>query len=165
MARYAAIQDLIDRDSINDLAERAAPENNAVTGDLLGKKLAGSSLSGETVGTQAALTLAVDRLNQALDDASADIDGYISRMLPLADPPPAMIKGRCVDIALFRLFGGERGSPREALYQSALAWLRRVGNGEIALTNDDGDDQDGNDVLISAGTKVFDEATLDDFTR
>ena len=160
--RYATIDDLIERVSIDDLAERASPENSAVTGALLGRKVAGDALAGESGETRGAVELAVNRLNQALDDASAEIGGFIGRLLPLPDPAPPAVKLRCADIALYRLFGGE--GEREKLYDGAVAWLRRVGSGEIALTASDGADQDGNDVLIDAGKRVFDKKTLGGFT-
>lgn len=160
--RYAAIDDLIERVSINDLAEVASTENSAVTGALLRKKLDGQALSGESQAVRDALTLAVDRLNQALDDASAEIDGFIGRLLPLPAPAPPVIKLRCVDIALYRLFGGD-GGDREKIYDGAVAWLRAVSKGEIALTDDDGGDQDGNDVLFEAPERVFDQKKLNEF--
>lgn len=159
--RYAAIDDLIERVSIDDLAERASTEHNAVTGALLRKKLDGQALSGESQATRDAITLAVDRLNQALDDASAEIDGFIGRLLPLPDPPPPVIKLRCVDMALFRLFGGD--GEMEKIYDGAVAWLRQVGKGEIALTDDDGADQDGNDVIVDAPERVFNQKKLKEF--
>lgn len=159
--RYAAIDDLIDRSSIDDLAEVASTENNAVTGALLRKKLDGQTLSGESQSVRDAVELAVDRLNQALDDASAEIDGFIGRLLPLPDPPAPVIKLRCVDIALYRLFGGD--GEREKLHNGATAWLRDVAAGKIAFTDDDGGDQDGNDVLFEAPERVFDQKKLNEF--
>ena len=159
--RYAAIDDLIDRSSIDDLAEVASTENNAVTGALLRKKLDGQTLSGESQSVRDAVELAVDRLNQSLDDASAEIDGFIGRLLPLPDPAPPIIKLRCVDIALYRLFGGD--GEREKIYDGAVAWLRQVGKGEIALTDDDGGDQDGNDVIVDAQERVFNQKKLNEF--
>lgn len=159
--RYAAIDDLIERVSIDDLAERASTEHNAVTGALLRKKLDGQALSGESQATRDAITLAVDRLNQALDDASAEIDGFIGRLLPLPDPAPPVIKLRCVDIALYRLFGGD--GEREKIYDGAVAWLRDVAAGKIAFTDDDGGDQDGNDVIVDAPERVFDQKKLNEF--
>ena len=161
-ARYATIEDLTRRASIDDLAERASTENNLVTGALLGRKIDGGTLSGESAATRGAVEWALERLNRVLDDASAEIDGFIARLLPLDDPPPAVIKLRCLDIALYRLFGGE--SEIEKIYDGAVAWLRQVGDGKISLTESDGADADGNDVLIDAGKRVFDKKTLDGFT-
>lgn len=161
--RYAAIDDLIERVSINDLAERASPENSAVTGVLLRKKLDGQALSGESQAVRDALTLAVNRLNQALDDASAEIDGFIGRLLPLPNPPPPVIKLRCIDIALYRLFGGGDAGDLERIYREAIAWLRDVADGKIAFTDDDGADQDGNDVIVDAPERVFGQKKLKEF--
>lgn len=160
--RYATVEDLTRRASVDDLAERTSPENNAVTGALLGEKIDGGTLSRESAATRGAVELAVARLNQLLDDASAEIDGYIDRLLPLDNPPPPVIKLRCLDIALYRLFGGD--GMREKIHAGAVDWLRQVGEGKIALTEGDGADADGNDVLIEAGQRVFDQKTLDGFT-
>lgn len=162
--RYASIMDLVERVSIDDLAERVSTEEHGVTGDLLGKKIEGGSLSGESATIRGAVELAVERLNQVLDDASADIDGYLGAQLPLPDPLPRTIKVRCVDIAIYRLFGGAGDGEREKIYDGAMAWLRKVGNGDIALTGDDGADADGNDVLVDAGERVFDKDSLAGFT-
>ena len=161
--RYATIEDLTRRSSVDDLAERTAPENRTVTGALLGKKIDGGTLSGESAATRGAVELAMQRLNQALDDASAEIDSFIGRLPPLPDPPPDAIKLRCADIALYRLFGGEDAADRTIIYRAALAWLRDVADGKIAFADDDGADQDGNDVLLDAGERVFDKKMLNGF--
>lgn len=161
--RYATIDDLIDRASVDDLAERTAPENGAATGALLAEKLQGGSLAAQDAAVRGAVEMSVQRLNQALDDASAEIDSFIGRLLPLPDPPPEAIKLRCVDIALYRLLGSAEDGERGKMYDGAVAWLRMVNKGEIALTAADGADQDGNDVLLDAGKRAFDEKTMDGF--
>jgi phage gp36-like protein len=81
----------------------------------------------------------VDRIvtQRALDDASAEIDGYIeSRFaLPLADPPAVLARLTC-DIAMYRL---QALRPLHDLedarkrYEDAVAMLTRVARGEVTL--------------------------------
>ncbi len=74
---------------------------------------------------------------QALDDASAEIDSYLeSRFtLPLADPPAALAR-ICCDIAMYRI---QALRPLHDLtdarkrYDDAIALLLRVAQGEVTL--------------------------------
>lgn len=76
-------------------------------------------------------------LTQMLDDASAEIDGYLeSRFaLPLSDPP-AMLSRLACDIAMYRL---QTLRPLHDLadarkrYEDAIALLLRVARGEVTL--------------------------------
>ncbi len=76
-------------------------------------------------------------LAQAIDDASAEIDGYIeSRFeLPLSDPPAVLNRLTC-DIAMYRL---QSLRPLHDLadarrrYEDAVALLIRVAGGEVTL--------------------------------
>lgn len=139
-------------------------ENNGVTGALLGEKIQGGSLAGETAEIRGAVEMAVRRLHKALDAASAEIDGFLGAQLPLPDPLPRTISVRCVDIAIYRLMGGEEDGERKTTYKAALEWLKDVGAGKVALTDNSGTDADGNDVLVDAGKRVFDKKALDAFT-
>jgi phage gp36-like protein len=76
-------------------------------------------------------------LAQALNDASAEIDGYLeSRFaLPLADPPQVLTRLAC-DIAMYRL---QTLRPLHDLadarkrYEDAVELLVRVARGEVTL--------------------------------
>lgn len=76
-------------------------------------------------------------LGQALNDASAEIDGYLeSRFaLPLADPPQVLTRLAC-DIAMYRL---QTLRPLHDLadarkrYEDAVELLMRVARGEVTL--------------------------------
>jgi phage gp36-like protein len=76
-------------------------------------------------------------LAQALNDASAEIDGYLeSRFaLPLADPPAVLNRLAC-DIAMYRLQSlrplHDLADARKR-YEDAVALLVRVARGEVTL--------------------------------
>ncbi len=109
---YAAPQDLLNRYPNRDLVQ----------------------LSNEDPASQA-VDMAV--LQQALDDASAEIDGYLGARfaLPLGDPP-AVLTRLAADIAIYRL---QALRPLHDLtdarrrYDDAIAMLTRVAAGELTL--------------------------------
>lgn len=73
-------------------------------------------------------------LSRALEDASAEIDGYLAgRMaLPLANPP-AVLKLHCCTIAHWRLLGSSADEAANEAYKAAIAYLTRVAKGEILI--------------------------------
>ncbi len=70
----------------------------------------------------------------ALQDASALIDGYLAGRypLPLAHVPTALVP-ICADIARHRLYGEQAPEQIGKRYEAALAFLKSVGKGELAL--------------------------------
>ena len=92
-------------------------------------------------------------LQQALDDASAEIDGYLGGrfQLPLSDVPEVLDRLTC-DVAIYRL---QSLRPLHDLadarrrYDDALAMLTKVANGEITL----GIGSDGNQTAIAPGAE------------
>jgi phage gp36-like protein len=87
-------------------------------------------------------------LDQALADASAEIDGYLAGryVLPL-DPVPANLALICCDIARYRLQHVEPGEVVVKRYEAALKFLRLVAIGDIALG--------GSGVRFTSGQKAF----------
>jgi phage gp36-like protein len=77
------------------------------------------------------------RLTVALEDAAAEIDGWLSPVyrLPLSAPPPVLTRIAC-DIALYRLWQTPREEEIKDMrrrYEDALAWLKEVRSGRITL--------------------------------
>ena len=109
---YAVPQDMINRYPNRDLVQ-LTNEDPAVT------------------------TINTTSLQQALDDASAEIDGYIEGRftLPLADPP-AVLNRLATDIAMYRL---QALRPLHDLadarrrYDDVTALLAKVAAGELTL--------------------------------
>lgn len=81
------------------------------------------------------------RLSQALDDASAEIDSYIAKVvaLPLASPPH-ILTVICRDLAMHRLYVnlGHDMTAYQRLRGDALATLKSIARGETAIGDDDG---------------------------
>ncbi len=79
----------------------------------------------------------VTALGQALNDASAEIDGYLEGRfgLPLNDPPAVLNRLAC-DIAMYRLQAlrplHDMADARKR-YEDAVALLIRVARGEVTL--------------------------------
>lgn len=97
-----------------------------------------------------------DRLQQALDDATAEIHGYIAGKvsLPLADPPD-MLRVVCRDLAVFRLYANLSAitETQTKLRDSAIAYLRAVRDGKVALGDETGaaSVEAGEGVVMSEG--------------
>jgi len=70
----------------------------------------------------------------ALTDASSLIDGYLAGRypLPLAHVPSALVP-ICCDIARHRLYGEQAPEQIGKRFEAALAFLKSVGKGELAL--------------------------------
>lgn len=73
-------------------------------------------------------------ITQALADASSLIDGYLAGRypLPLAHVPTALVP-ICCDIARHRLYGEQAPEQIGKRYEAAIAFLKSVGRGELAL--------------------------------
>ncbi|ALF02105.1 gp436 family protein [Salipiger abyssi] len=95
------------------------------------------------------------RLEQALDDASAEINTYIAKVvsLPIAETPH-ILTVVCRDLAMHRLYMnlGHGSEVYEALRRDAIATLKSIAKGETAI----GDDGDGDSALTSPGVAMTD---------
>ena len=80
----------------------------------------------------------------ALDDASAEMDGYLGRhyQLPLPDEQRRPLRRIAIDIAVYRLStdGAAMTKDRRRRYEDALRFLRGVADGRIRLGADGGPD-------------------------
>lgn len=97
-----------------------------------------------------------------LDQASADIDGKIGQRytLPLPTPKAAVLKGTCIDLAMYRIFGHRDLSPGEVWkdrYEQAMKFLDKVAEGRQTLGQDDPQGNTGNrqPVFVDARRPVF----------
>lgn len=77
-----------------------------------------------------------DRIDEALKDASAEIDSYIAKAVSLPLPEvPRILKTICRDLALHRLYVniGHSMEARKSLREDAIAFLKSVSRGDAAL--------------------------------
>jgi phage gp36-like protein len=105
-------------------------------------------------------------LDQALADASAEIDGYLGGRyaLPLASVP-AVLTRICCDIARYHLYDEHAPERVEKRYDDSIAYLVRVGTGSIGLgLADEGDEsQSNNTAEITSDGRVFSRETSKGF--
>lgn len=105
-----------------------------------------------------------DRLQSAIDDAVAEVNGYIRKRVTLPlDPVPRILETHTRRIAYYNLFD-QRGTedipePRKR-YEAAIRFLKSVANGEVSL----GDETPGDGTDASPGP-VCTEAPARDMTR
>ena len=160
---YAARAAFAARCGLERLAQAAAPDAPAVDGPLLSKALQGAALTGESASVRAAAAAALARIDRELDDASAVIDGWIGARHPtVPDPAPEPLPTYCVDIARWRLFGGDPDSEERRAHDDALAWLRRVADGRahLSLPEGAGDAASGGEVVALAPPAEWTDARL-----
>ncbi len=123
----------------------------------------------------AIMTVNASPLQQALNDASAEIDGYLDGRfsLPLSDPPALLNRLAC-DIAMYRLQAlrplHDIADARQR-YDDAVAMLTRVADGAVTLglapDNQDAPSAPGSIVVQAGGdpsgalpARVFSRGTL-----
>lgn len=99
---------------------------------------------------------------RALDDAGAEIDGYLAGRyrLPLADAPAAL-RVHCLTIAHYRLLGSAVDDATRDDYKAARTFLERVADGRVALLPPDAPNPQAGAgaVLFVAGSKVMGRET------
>lgn len=138
MAAYASPTELVEWFGADELAPMATPADlGRVTPAKLRTTIAGGDRSAWPVGEVAAADAALARLQSALDDASRQIDGYLAsrHTLPLAagvvaaSPLPRI----CGDVARWLIFARRPTEEVAGRYDRAIAWLRDVAAGRVAL--------------------------------
>lgn len=83
-----------------------------------------------------------DRMTEALEDASDEIDSYLQERYNVAglrDNPPRRLKRLCLDIARYTLTKNRPPEDYRLRYEDALRWLREAAAGKVSLglTTDD----------------------------
>ncbi len=79
-------------------------------------------------------TLDEEAIGRALDDATAEIDGYLAARYPLPlTVAPKIIVILCVDIALYRLSPDHGTEERRKRYEDAVRMLKLISEGKVSL--------------------------------
>lgn len=88
-------------------------------------------------------------VQEALDDASEEIDAYISTRYSVPmNPVPALLERLCADIARYRLYDENPLEEVENRYKQAVLTLRDISNGRASLKGPNADIASG-DVLVT----------------
>jgi len=134
---YCTVQDLIDRYGETEILE-----------------LTDRDQSGEVDETVA---------GRAIDDAAAEVDGYIGGKydLPLSSPPQVLTR-ITADIARYRLYDNLATDEVRNRYEDALRFLKAVSKGEVSLGVSPPPESSGS-VHVSKGRRVFDADGLEGF--
>lgn len=103
---YCTKQDLINASDENELIALTGQDNNGQIDDA--------------------------KINQAISDASAEIDAYISRFLPLSEVPP-IIRAKACDMARHELYSHDATERVKELYKNAINFLEKVAKGTVSL--------------------------------
>ncbi|UOA07623.1 gp436 family protein [Methylobacter sp. S3L5C] len=74
-------------------------------------------------------------LDQAIGDATAEINGYLVAYLPLTNIPANLVRIAC-DITRYYLYEDQKIEKVEFLYSQAIAYLKLVGQGKVAIAPD-----------------------------
>ncbi len=162
MAAFAILAGLVVRSSYRDLAEIAAPDHPAVDGDLLRLRITGGDTSGYAADDVAAADGAVARLTRALDDSATDIRSILASRYP--DPAPSeTLRVLNLDIAMYRLFGGDAQSERYLVGKRAIERLEGIAAGRLDLEQAQGPTADT--AAVAGPDRVFTPDSLFGFTR
>ncbi|MBO6789519.1 MAG: DUF1320 domain-containing protein [Dinoroseobacter sp.] len=90
-------------------------------------------------------TIDETKLQEALDDATAEINGYIAKRasLPLSEPP-RMLLVVARDLAVYRLFAnaGRVTETQEKLRDAGITYLEKVADGELSIGDETGGDEE-----------------------
>lgn len=94
------------------------------------------------------------RLEAALRDGTAEVNGMISKVVSLPlDNPPDMLRVVCRDIAIHRLYAnaGRVTETQEKLRDAAMSYLRMIRDGKVSI----GDSEGGAEVEASEGAMTI----------
>jgi len=129
---YCTKQDMIDRFSEQELIQLTDRGNVGVINDTV--------------------------LNQAINDASAEIEGYLNNYsLPLSAIPAVLVRFSC-DIARYYLYDDAMIDQVEKRYLAATKYLTQVGTGKISLgvsVNGETAQSSNNSSLMQSDGRVF----------
>ena len=96
-------------------------------------------------------------LNEAIDDAAAEIDSYlVGYTLPLDTVPPRFKRMAC-DIVRYFLYGNAPTDEVAKRFNAAIDYLERVASGDITLMRQA--QASGNVAVIESNSQVFEHVS------
>lgn len=164
---YITSADLADSPGALELSEVASEEHQApVRAELLNALLRGQDTSAWPAQDVAAAQVALRRIEAAVADAQAVIDGYLAKrgyVLPL-QPVPGLVLAWCRAIARYMLHKNRRSleaTDRIArAYTDAVRLLQQTADGKFSLGAQDIVANDQTDAHFCAAPSVFSRRQL-----
>ncbi len=108
--------------------------------------------------------------DNAAADAAATIDSYLGASgryaLPLQSPPQVLVR-YAIDLTRYFLFGQRASQEVLDRYNQAMSWLSDLSKGIVSLGIDPppAASTAGDNVLVNAGRRKFDDCSLNDYTH
>lgn len=100
-------------------------------------------------------TVDEEAVDQALAKASSLVDSYITRYLPIAEPPDVVVDA-VLEVATYKLAGNRATQDERQRYEDAIAWLTRVGARKANLALPETPMlEPGGDVIVDAPRAQF----------
>ena len=159
--QYATPSQLINRFDAQELAQVAVPkEHVSIDAALLTLTVNAGDRSAYTADEIAAADAALVKINQALTDASGDIDAHLESryQLPLSNVP-LKLEQVCCDIGRYNLYDDHSTEHINKRYDDAIKYLVDVAKGAINLGIEDNNarpEAEDNVVDFDGGSNVFD---------
>ena len=155
---YATASQLIKRFDAQELAQVAVPKE--IDAALLVLTIDEGDRSAYTAAEIAAADAALVKVNQALTDASGDVDSYLEakHTLPLSSVP-LKLEQVCCDIARYNLYDDHATEHISKRYDDAIKYLTKVSKGDISLGIDENNaspTEESNAVDFTSGSNAFD---------
>lgn len=134
MAAYAEVQDLIDRYGEDEILQLTDRDDSGQVDDTVAQT--------------------------ALDDAEAEVDGYLGGRyeLPL-ESPPRILSRITTDIARYHLHDGVPPDHVNKRYEDAVKFLQKIAEGKVSLGASTAPPSAGAPE-VSKGTRMFDDDSL-----
>ena len=132
---YASRQDLLRRFGPKLLADLAGRTPGVrLTAEMIETAIEGGDTSIYTQEEQKAIADALAVIDEALEDADAEIAPYLQVRYTLPLPSvPRLLVNVAADLAAWRLLRGRQDEGLRQRYEDAIAILRRINRGELEL--------------------------------
>lgn len=166
MGNYATAQDTVNRFNSTEMAQ-LGDHTGLVDGTLLELTISGGDRSAYSAAAQAAADDALAKVNAAIVDAEAEMDGYLAVRyeVPITDTV-ALLEACACDIARFYLYDDRAPETVATRYGNRRAWLRDVAAGKTMLGVAVEPDEAATDSPMKTHTeddRIFTQATLADY--
>lgn len=160
---YVTAKGLRDATSNIELAQVATPrEHRPITAEQMQKAIDGEDYSGDP--DAAWITLALQRVQKAVQDASDFLDNYLRLRyrVPLLTPPSTVTE---IIVRISRYLLHNERATKEIVdrYKEAVGWCEDIANGIIVLDVPPADQLPGDAPLICEGTSLYSVEGLKDF--